>query len=243
MARQNSLFPFTGKLGNVIGYERNGRYFLRSMPETVQQTIATRRAARRFGIASRKGALIRNAFYNELDIRCDSSHVNRLNKVLIAAGNNNEAIIGFRFNQYTGIDKFFNLAPELSQAGTVYIPPQMLAQYKDVSTLEVKVIAARIDFKTGQVIGTDAVVMTIDTREFFGGADIGLHVPGNGTLVVTLQVRALHTNNRQYQAAGIIGVLPPQTLKVFSTYPPQRIIVHQHLFKPAKTYHPVIQRE
>jgi hypothetical protein len=42
MATQTSLLTFTGKLGNVIGYRRNGRYFLRSMPQTVRQTTATR---------------------------------------------------------------------------------------------------------------------------------------------------------------------------------------------------------
>ena len=75
MATQNSIIPFTGKLGNLIGYERNGKYFLRSMPEIVRQTAATRRAARRFGLASCKAALIRNAFYDDLDIRYDSSHI------------------------------------------------------------------------------------------------------------------------------------------------------------------------
>ncbi len=85
MAKQISLITFTGKLGNLIGYERGGKYFLRSMPEIVRQTTATRRAAQRFGIASRKAALIRSAFYDELDIHCDSSHVNRLNRILIGA--------------------------------------------------------------------------------------------------------------------------------------------------------------
>jgi hypothetical protein len=34
MAKQNSLIPFTGTLGNLIGYQRNGEFFLRSKPET-----------------------------------------------------------------------------------------------------------------------------------------------------------------------------------------------------------------
>lgn len=65
MARQNSLIIFTGKLGNLIGYQRNGRYFLRSAPEKVKQTPATRRAARRFGMISKKAALIRKQFTAE----------------------------------------------------------------------------------------------------------------------------------------------------------------------------------
>lgn len=248
MARQNSLIPFTGTLGNLIGYQRNGDFFLRSKPETVRQTTATRRAARRFGIASRKAAIIRHAFYDDLDIRCDSNHINRLNKMLIAAAGNNAAITGFRFNQYTGIERFFTIAPNVSKDGILHIPPQLLAQCKNITVLEVKVIAARIDFITGQVTGTDGTVMIIDTREYFTGADLALDIPGAGTLVVTLQVRAMRkdgpSSDRQYLAAGIIAVIAPSPLKVFNkrTYPQQ---IPQPLLKRPHTqgYQPVIQRE
>jgi hypothetical protein len=251
MAKQNSLIPFTGRLGNLIGYERNGQFFLRSKPEIVRQTLATRRAAQRFGAASKKGAIIRHAFYDDLDIRCDSNHINRLNKVLIAAAGNNAAIVGFRFNQHTGVDRFFTVVPTVSRDGILHIPAQALAQYKNVTTLEVKVIAARIDFITRHVTGTDTVVMTMDTREYFTGADILLDVPGTGTLMVTLQVRAMHKEdlscNRQYQAADIIAVIAPQTTAVFHkrTYP-QRAITGTSplLMRPyTQANQPLIQRE
>jgi hypothetical protein len=133
MATQMSVIPFTGKLGNLIGYKRNGKYFLRSMPECVRQTAATRRASRRFGIASRKGAFIRNAFYSHLDIHCDGGHINRLNRVLIAAGDNHAAITGFRFNQHTGVDRFFAVAPRLLRNGILNIPAQTIARYKGIT--------------------------------------------------------------------------------------------------------------
>lgn len=251
MATQNSIIPFTGRLGNLIGYQRNGKYFFRSMPEIVRQTVATRRAAHRFGMASRKAALIRNAFYNDLDVRCDSSHINRLNKMLIAAGSNYVAVKGFRFNQYAGIDRFLTISPEFSGDGILHIPAQTLMQYKDVTTLEVKVIAACLDFTTHEIIDTNAVLTTIDTRKPFTGADIELDVPDNGTLVVTLQVRAIHKDslacNRQYLAADIIAVITPQTPKVFKeyTYLQRVILQRQLLLIPTyiHAYRPVIQRE
>lgn len=229
MARQLSIISFTGKLGNIIGYERNGKYFLRSMPEAVRQTAATRRAAQRFGIASKKAALIRNAFYDELDISCDSGHVNRLNKVLIAAAGNHAAITGFRFNQYAGTDHFFTIAPKMFRNGTLHIPKQQLSQYKDITALDVKVIAMCIDFKTRRICNTQTVDLLIDPAIPFSGADIPLEMPDKGTLVVTLQVTCILqnglSNSKQFQAADIITVMEPQIPVFYSkrTYPEQAI--------------------
>jgi hypothetical protein len=51
----------------------------------------------------------------------------------------------------------------------------------------------------------------------FNGVDIPLEVPGNGTLIVTLQVRGIHQdragNNRRYLAADIVAVMDQQRPK------------------------------
>ncbi|SHN07688.1 hypothetical protein [Chitinophaga sp. CF418] len=244
MAKQNSLFPFTRKLGNVIGYQRNGNYFLRKMPEIVRQNAATRSAAQRFGIASKKGALIRHTFYRDLDIRCDDGHINRLNKAFIAAGDNT-GITGFRFNQHAGIDRFFSVAPKLFRNEALHIPKQALAQHKGITALEVKVIATRIDFRSQLVTGTGTVMLTIDPHKPFEGADLALDIPGEGTLVVTLQVRAMHndqpSSNRQYLAADIIAVAMPQIPDNRPAYP-QPTATTLNL-TPAHTYRTLIQRE
>jgi hypothetical protein len=229
MAKQMSIIPFTGKLGPLIGYKRNGQYFLRSMPERVRQTAATRRASRRFGIASRKGAFIRHAFYPHLDIRCDGAHINRLNKLLIAAGNHHAAITRFRFNQHTGIDRFFTVAPRLLPNGIVNIPAQTIAGYKGIAALQVKVIATRIDFISRRVAGSETVVLMIDPDITFEETSVSLDVPGEGSLVVVFQVRAMYkdgpSGNRQHMAADIIAVAAPQVLKYAHkrTYPKRTI--------------------
>jgi hypothetical protein len=214
MAKQMSIIPFTGKLGPLIGYKRNGQYFLRSMPARVRQTPATRRASRRFGIASRKGAFIRHALYPHLDIRCDGGHINRLNKVLIAAGDNHAAITGFRFNRHTGVDRFFTVAPRLLPNGILNIPAQTLMGHKGIAALEVKVIATRIDFISRQVAGSETVALIINPDCTFEETNVSLDVPGEGSLVVVFQVRAMYkdglSGNRQYMAADIIAVAAPQ---------------------------------
>ncbi|MGO4293904.1 hypothetical protein, partial [Chitinophaga sp. RAB17] len=178
MAKQMSVIPFTGKLGPLIGYKRNGNYFLRSMPQSVQQTAASRRASRRFGIASRKGAFIRHAFYPHLDIHCDGGHINRLNRLLIAAGDHHAAITGFRFNQHTGVDRFFAVAPRLLSNGVLNIPAQTIDGYTGIAALEVKVIATRIDFISRQVAGSETVTLMIDPDTTFQETNVSLDVPG-----------------------------------------------------------------
>ncbi|SFM95952.1 hypothetical protein SAMN05428949_1473 [Chitinophaga sp. YR627] len=242
MARQQSIITFTGKLGQQIGYERNGKYFLRGAPQIVRQTIATRSAAKRFGLASRKSRLIRHACYHELDIRCDSSHVNRLNSLLIAATGNHVTLTRFRFNQQTGIDRFLTVPPVMSSNGTVQIPAQEISQYGRFSALEIKVIAVRIDFDTRRVTGTDTFVTTIHPGKPFEGLTIPLFVPGEGTLVLTLQVRGMlsdgPSHDQRYSAADIIAVIPPETAKRLKVHShPQRTSVRTRtMYIPAATH-------
>lgn len=211
MATQTSPIAFTGRLGNLIGYRRNNKYCLRTMPETVRQTRATRRAAQRFGMASRRGALIRHALYGELDVHCDSTHINRLTSRLIpSAGSNINAIRGFRFNKDVGIDRFFTIMPTLSEDGILHIPPQTLSLPKGSRQLEVKVIATRINFTANRVMDIVADVILLATTADFPGAIMPLQIPGTGTLVVALQVRVSDgqyvSGNRQLLAADIIAV-------------------------------------
>ncbi|HVI44854.1 MAG TPA: hypothetical protein VM802_08285 [Chitinophaga sp.] len=217
MAKQLSIITFTGRLGNLIGYRRNGTHCLRSMPAIVRQTAATRKAAQRFGMASKRGALIRNAFSGKLDVTCDGGHINRLTSALIpSAGNDTSSITNFRFNRYTGTDSLLPLTPRLSRNGVLHIPPQTLPAHKGISMLEIKVVASRIHFATGQVVATESAVLFAKTGEPFKGAACDVDIPGTGTLIVVLQVRGLQdhipSGNRKYFAADIIAVQPPQPL-------------------------------
>ena len=208
MALQTSIIYFTGKLYDKIGFRRNGNYFFRSVPAMVHQTDATRRAAKRFGVASRRGALIRHAF-SELDLRSDTSHINRLNRTLILAGGDPKAVTGFQFNKAAGIDRFFTKAPKLSRDGILHILPQQLLPYKGRTTVEVKVIAARLNFAEHRIVGHETASFTLDLREPFAGTSLSLDVPGEGLLVVTLQVS---TSTGSYLAAGIIAVQEARTV-------------------------------
>ena len=244
MAKQTSLLTFTGKLGDLIGYHRNGHYFIRSMPQSVRQTTATRRAARRFGEASKTGRLVRHAFSASLDVPCDGGHVNRLNKMLIAAGKDNLA--GFRFNRHASTGFFFAVTPTVSKNGTLHIAAQQLPLLKGIHALELKVIAARIDFAQRRVTGTDAAVIYIDPRKVFEGAALPVNVPGNGTLVITLQVRGFRDGavlgECKYLAADIIAAVEQQAPQRYRklAYPPDARVAGRVTMPGSCT---IIQRE
>lgn len=206
MAIQTGIFPFSGKLGQTIGYRRNGIYYLRSMPDTVRQTTGTRKAAREFGLASRKGKLIRRAITPHLNINHDGSLVNRLNKALIAKSN----VTGFRMNKHAGIDQFFSQQPFVASDGTLKIPPQVLPAQSAGTQLEIKIIATRISFLERKVINTYTTDLMMEIGTPQDGALLPMNIPGKGTLIVVLQVRIatgeMATCNRRFMAADIIHV-------------------------------------
>ncbi len=232
MAILNSVITFSGKVGNLIAYKRNGKHCLRSMPETVRQTANTRKAAKWFGAASRKGAFIRHAVAPDIDILCDGDVVNRMNSTIVAAGRNNHAgLKGFRFNVHAGIEKFFGQQPVLTSDGKLHIAAQELLNYGDAVRMEIKLIATRINFATRTVTGMDADVVHIDLEQPFDGADLNVNVPGNGTLLITLQVRTFLKDgisyDRKYNAADIIAVTgeQPQDAILPKSHPRKKLMI------------------
>lgn len=211
MATQAGILTFTGKLGNVIGYRRNGGYYVRSMPATVHQTIATRKASRDFGIASRKGKLIRRAIMPLLDLPGEGSTVNRLNKTLIQAGTSNlQGVEGFRWNKHTGVDSFFNSPPIPAADGVCHIPAQILSAPENATHLQISLIGVKISFAEQRITGRHTDTLMIDLSQSFDGAALEANVPGKGTLLLVLQVRAYQgtapIGDRRYRAADIILV-------------------------------------
>ena len=226
MALQTGVFKFTGRLQNVIGYRRNGKYFFRSMPDKVRQTAATKRAARLFGIASRKGKLIRTAFRSPLDMRYDGTLVNRLNKLFIQAGRDGfPNLQGFHFNRHTGLEKLFVLPPVFTVNGTLHIPAQELLPQGNTTHVELRLIATRISFAENRVISTETATAIIALNdERFNGMALNVPVDGEGTLIVALQYRACRECNgilypsgdRRYMAADVISITVPAEEKLFS---------------------------
>ena len=211
MAIQTGQIRFTGRIGDLIGYYRNGVHCLRSRPTKVHQTKATRQAAQQFGIASRKGKLIRQVFAPHLQGRKDGGWVNRLNKTLIESGL--EGLQGYRFNLQTGIDTFFSKFT-IDNNNLLQIPAQELPALPCKAThLEVKLIAASINFNTGRVISSVSQSRFLDLEQAFEGIQFDAIAPTQGTLILALQVNAFQGNlpllDKRYLATDLVAIQLP----------------------------------
>ncbi|WP_127125376.1 hypothetical protein [Pseudoflavitalea rhizosphaerae] len=211
MAIQSGKIRFTGSIGDLIGYYRKGVHCLRSRPLEVKQTANTKQAAHRFGIASRTGKMIRQAFSPYLSGKHDGDWGNRLNKILIGPGI--EKLKGYRFNQQAGIAQFLQ-SPVLGPDNILRIPQLHKPGHRKITHIEIKVIAIRLDTVSGQVTNTVSHNYMHDLKKEFRGIEFDTSVPGNGTLMIALQVnpyqQALPLYDKRYLATDLIAVsMPP----------------------------------
>ena len=219
MATQTGTIKFTGKLGDVVGYRRKQKHCLRTRPETVRQTPATKRAASEFGVISKKGKLIRRSLLRQLDLRYDGTLVNRVNRALISgeqqlrasardmhtgnatiAGKHNacpsapgalQYLEGFSFNPYTSLRQLLPKAPVFTHNGVLQLAPQLLRSFGRATHLEIRAVGVRINFAERRVVNTDENGTIIELGdESFNGLELPLSVPGKGTLFILLQLRS-----------------------------------------------------
>jgi hypothetical protein len=86
MARQEGVFPFTGKLGKVVGIRgKNNKFFIRTLPDITPEQRAKdpvyepcRKAATKFGEHAHLGTYIRHCLAAYLELMADGKLNNRL---------------------------------------------------------------------------------------------------------------------------------------------------------------------
>lgn len=183
MAQQCSMLTFTGRLGDLSGFRRNNKYYFRKRPEGIHHTANMKRSAQRFGRASRMGALIRKAF----SINGDGGYINRFTKALIPSGGMDvDKLVGLQFNKARRTYSHFSQSPQLRGNGVLHIPAQTFP--KGIKSLQIELIAIRVDMQTREVSGRATSSICIDTSQAFEGADLAVSVPGTGTLLIALSV-------------------------------------------------------
>jgi hypothetical protein len=184
MARQKGVLPFTGPLGDRVGYRRNGEYFLRRKALHVRQSAATKLAAKDFGSASRGGAQLRHALHAELHRYYDYDLITRLNKALTgiirndqyrAAGerrlhvSNMQGLCTFRFNDDGCHQHLLSCTPDITEDvhGTIQLSFSDLRPKAPmgVTHLTIKAIVVSADFERNAMEVSASATVTMANRK------------------------------------------------------------------------------
>lgn len=239
MGKQTGIFKFTGKMGGVIGYKVGDEYYVRSAPEHVRQSEATKLSSRAFGKASTLGAAFRQVLNGMLDNPLEGSTVNRLNKALVgvlqADGRRLKRFVpahfkrlkGFALNAFNSLADILTVTPAISRDSAnnllVTIPPMDSCMSNPSAThLCIKALAVHIQpgFEQATATASEAVLLPVGHPS----GEIALVVPAQKGVVscVMLEVsqcmeeqgKMVFLHNRQYTAVDVIAVLRGSMAKV-----------------------------
>lgn len=237
MSKNIGLLKMTGKIGDLVGYYRDGKQYFRTMPEHVNRSKATQLAATDFGAASKAGKLLRDGLRAEMNIRTGSYLSNRLNtemlQVLYAGSTQRGSrsfqrkhlnmLTGFQFNEHTELARLLPFTPKVMQDGNslrIAIPAlgaEDIRHAKNTTHIQIKAIAVGVHFneRCYETAASDKVL--IDFRKPAVATELVLpFMAGEQETIVVLQVTAYSESggelyamgNRKFCAADIIDIIP-----------------------------------
>ncbi|MFI5192480.1 MAG: hypothetical protein ACHQD7_00420 [Chitinophagales bacterium] len=211
---------FTGRIQNLIYYKRGNRTCVRTMPERVRQTKATKARAGEFGRASRIGKAIREVLLPVIPNPKDMSMQTRLVAALfqwLQSANARPADLAGPVSQVTGLDLSdpghsvrerwrvsFQVDHPSSGLIQIRIPAfvpkdSILAPAKTVS-VTCKISAGSCDAATGTALGSASLERTfVYDRTPVAAETISMKLPTpKGSLIVTGIVLEYRVNKNGY---------------------------------------------
>jgi len=126
MAEQQNLFSYSGKLNDMVGYRRGGKYFLRKKANPYVLHQESQKKAKEFGLASKASVLLRKALGHLFLSPFKINLHNRLSKIFgeiirsgIASENGERQVFdghlgllkGFEFSGVRSFDRLVSLMP------------------------------------------------------------------------------------------------------------------------------------
>lgn len=197
MAIQQGIMPFTGKMGELVGFYRKNKLYTKKAPGSYKVTEESKKSGQEFGRGSSASALVRQAFEPLILSRFKTDLHNRLAeqfRKVIRSGplshKGNRRVIdgniglmkGFEFSQYARFDKLVWFSPKVSiseNSVSVTIPA---LSWKDglrgpekATRAVFGLICGFFDFENGageRLLSGDLI---IEKHQPFSGA--ALHVP------------------------------------------------------------------
>ncbi len=179
MGKQTNLV-YRGTQGNLIYYERQGGYYIRTKPVQVNQTIATKASAGKFGKAVSASKNIRAALAPLLPDTKDRPMMNRLNAAIYkwlleeslavpAIDQPVTALTGFQFNEKTTLAERLKLtlATDWQQTGQVVLsipamnPLKKIAAPAHTLLVELQLMVVTCNMADQMIMATQTTTITI----------------------------------------------------------------------------------
>jgi hypothetical protein len=196
---------FTGKIGNVVCYKRNGKYCYRMMPGHVKQSKATKVRSTNFGIAAKAAARLRSQLTPVLPFPDDRimqiNFVGALAKWLgreviadIQPTEDVPFVSNFQFNNRTNITERFRVSIVTTHPSEnlfevsfpAFVPDRSIAAPANTVSVDCNVAIAGCNLKEGIATGSYSVALNFPFNDEKIPAQI-ISLPlktGAGNLVV-----------------------------------------------------------
>lgn len=196
----------SGKMENIIFYERSGRFFARSIPAEVKQTAATKKRSMNFGIASTAGKTLRHLLIPALPFPKDRKMQNRfagaiakwlqLSSIAALQPTDDVPFVNhFDFNESISLKERFKVSISVTQPSANLIevhipafrPDNAIKAPANTTAVDCVVTAAACRLKNGLDSGSFTITLNIPYNHELRSAQVlSLHVPTDkGGLVIT----------------------------------------------------------
>jgi hypothetical protein len=158
---------FIGRIGNLIYYELNGGYYIRSVPAQVKQHPASKPASSNLTIASRTGKRLRLLLEPVLPVKKTKTMQNRFSGSImrwlnqqqlqpLPAGGELSCLQNFLFNEATGVKERWKIDMQLTRHGSkllqlhlpAFIPKERISAPAYTKLVECTITAAACMLQT-----------------------------------------------------------------------------------------------
>lgn len=227
----------TGRINNLVFYKLGDRYCVRTVPQHVKQTKATKERGKQFGIAARSGKAVRQQLLQVIPFPSDNNMQTRLVSAIYqyikspagtAPASNNELpfISGFRFTDGYTINERWDVALTVNRdaAGTLQLNIPAFVPVKDISSpagtvsVTCNISAGGFDRATGIATGGYSTSLHFDYNDIeIASQAVSLPIPLEPASVIVTGVylqynmikngQIVQINKKAFMPAGIVSAI------------------------------------
>ncbi len=225
----------TGRINNLVFYKLGDKYCVRTVPQRVKQTKATKARGKQFGLASRAGKALRHRLEPSIPFPSDNNMQTRLvtaiyryiqliEKTSDEPSDGLPYIDGFQFTTgYTISERWnvaltvsLNTAGELQLEISAFVPSKNISAPAETVSVKCHISAGGFDRKTGNPTGGYSISLNFAYNDIeVPPQTISLPIPvEQGSVVVTaisLQYNMIKNgheaviNKKAFMPAGIVS--------------------------------------